>query len=198
MQRSSEDERLASSLPSQSFQRFAHRCTRARALTAVRRSRRDLLSRFLSSREREIERFRVAVSVPAGEQMRFLLTYEELLPRRLGRYELSLGLRPGQLVQNLSLEVSITEQTGIAFIKVLPLKTSRLLSSSAQGEETLTMALCPFPLTVLRLCCSRCRSPGLHSGGADRLLRSGFLQSHPAAADRRLLQRAPGRLRHPV
>uniref|UniRef100_A0A8P4GI83 Inter-alpha-trypsin inhibitor heavy chain family member 6 n=1 Tax=Dicentrarchus labrax TaxID=13489 RepID=A0A8P4GI83_DICLA len=86
------------------------------------------------SREREIEKFRVAVSVPSGARMFFSLSYEELLPRRLGRYELSLGLRPGQPVQNLTLDVSITERTGISFIKVLPLKTSRLLSNTAQGD----------------------------------------------------------------
>ena len=66
--------------------------------------------------------------------MSFSLTYEELLPRRLGHYELSLGVRPGQPVQNLSLEVSIAERTGISFLKVLPLKTSRLLSNAVQGE----------------------------------------------------------------
>lgn len=66
--------------------------------------------------------------------MLFSLSYEELLPRRLGRYELSLGLRPGQPVQNLTLDVSITERTGISFIKVLPLKASRLLSNTAQGN----------------------------------------------------------------
>lgn len=64
--------------------------------------------------------------------MFFSLSYEELLPRRLGRYELSLGLRPGQLVQNLTLDVAITERTGISFIKVLPLKTNRLLSSAGK------------------------------------------------------------------
>ncbi|XP_056896057.1 inter-alpha-trypsin inhibitor heavy chain H6 [Takifugu flavidus] len=89
---------------------------------------------LVATKERETEKFRVAVSVPAGAQMLFCLTYEELLPRRLGRYELSLGLRPGQLVQNLTLDVSITEQTGLSFVKVLPLKTSRLLSSTAQGD----------------------------------------------------------------
>uniref|UniRef100_A0A671UM64 Inter-alpha-trypsin inhibitor heavy chain family member 6 n=1 Tax=Sparus aurata TaxID=8175 RepID=A0A671UM64_SPAAU len=83
---------------------------------------------------REIEKFRVAVSVPSGARMLFSLSYEELLPRRLGRYELSLGLRPGQPVQNLTLDVSITERTGISFIKVLPLKASRLLSNTAQGD----------------------------------------------------------------
>lgn len=66
--------------------------------------------------------------------MNFSLTYEELLSRRLGRYELSLGVKPGQLVENLSLDISISEKTGISFLKVLPLRTSRLLSSSAQGK----------------------------------------------------------------
>uniref|UniRef100_A0A8C5ETI7 Inter-alpha-trypsin inhibitor heavy chain family member 6 n=1 Tax=Gouania willdenowi TaxID=441366 RepID=A0A8C5ETI7_GOUWI len=80
---------------------------------------------LVATKSREVEKFRVAVSVPSGTRMSFLLSYEELLPRRLGRYELSLGLRPGQLVPNLTVDVSITERTGISFIKVLPLKTSR-------------------------------------------------------------------------
>ncbi|CAJ1084451.1 inter-alpha-trypsin inhibitor heavy chain H6%2C partial [Xyrichtys novacula] len=89
---------------------------------------------LVATKEREIEKFRVAVSVPSGARMFFSLSYEELLPRRLGRYELSLGLRPGQPVQNLTLDVSITERTSISFIKVLPLKTSRLLSNAAQDD----------------------------------------------------------------
>lgn len=86
-------------------------------------------------REREMEKFRVAVSVPSGTRMSFLLSYEELLTRRLGHYDLSLSLRPGQLVQNLTLDVNISERTGLSFIKVLPLKMSRLLSNTAQGEN---------------------------------------------------------------
>ncbi|XP_019963665.2 inter-alpha-trypsin inhibitor heavy chain H6 isoform X2 [Paralichthys olivaceus] len=89
---------------------------------------------LVATKEREIEKFRVAVSVPSGARMSFSLSYEELLPRRLGRYELSLGLRPGQPVQNLTLDVGITERTGISFIKVLPLKTTRLLSNTAKGD----------------------------------------------------------------
>ncbi|KAF1390014.1 hypothetical protein PFLUV_G00053660 [Perca fluviatilis] len=89
---------------------------------------------LVATKEREIDKFRVAVSVPSGARMSFALSYEELLPRRLGRYELSLGLRPGQPVQNLTLDVSIMEQTGISFIKAFPLKTSRLLSNTAQGD----------------------------------------------------------------
>ncbi|XP_030623543.1 inter-alpha-trypsin inhibitor heavy chain H6 [Chanos chanos] len=89
---------------------------------------------LVATKEREIEKFRVAVSVPSGASMSFSLTYEELLSRRLGHYELVLGLRPGQPVQNLSLDVSIGERTGISFMKVLPLRTTRLLSSTVQGE----------------------------------------------------------------
>ncbi|KAF7669487.1 hypothetical protein LDENG_00189720 [Lucifuga dentata] len=89
---------------------------------------------LVATKEREIEKFRVAVSVPSGARVSFSLSYEELLPRRLGRYELSLGLRLGQPVQNLTLNVSIAERTGISFIKVLPLRTSRLISNTAHGD----------------------------------------------------------------
>ncbi|XP_038864668.1 inter-alpha-trypsin inhibitor heavy chain H6-like, partial [Salvelinus namaycush] len=90
---------------------------------------------LVATKEREIEKFRVAMSVPSGTRMSFSLSYEELLPRRLGRYELTLGLRPGGLVTNLTLDVSIAERTGLSFIKVLPLKTSRLLSNTVTGES---------------------------------------------------------------
>ncbi|XP_072553342.1 inter-alpha-trypsin inhibitor heavy chain H6 [Salminus brasiliensis] len=89
---------------------------------------------LVATKEREIEKFRVAVSVPPGTQMSFSLTYEELLIRRLGHYELSLGLKPGQPVQNLSVDVTIAERTGISFIKALPLRTSRLLTNTVPAE----------------------------------------------------------------
>ncbi|KAI4872521.1 hypothetical protein NFI96_025144 [Prochilodus magdalenae] len=89
---------------------------------------------LVATKEREIEKFRVAVSVPPGTQMTFSLTYEELLTRRLGRYELALGLRPGQPVQNLSVNITIAEKTGISFIKVLPLRTSRLLTNTVSAK----------------------------------------------------------------
>uniref|UniRef100_A0A3B4A058 Uncharacterized protein n=1 Tax=Periophthalmus magnuspinnatus TaxID=409849 RepID=A0A3B4A058_9GOBI len=88
---------------------------------------------LVATKEREIERFRVAVSAPPGVRLSFCLTYEELLLRRLGRYELSLGLRPGQTVQNLTVEVMVSERTELSFIRVLPLKTSRLINN-AHGD----------------------------------------------------------------
>ncbi|KAL1250048.1 hypothetical protein QQF64_021053, partial [Cirrhinus molitorella] len=89
---------------------------------------------LVATKEREIEKFRVAVNVPPGTRVSFSLTYEELLSRRLGRYELSLGLRPGQPVQNISLDISISERTGISFIRALPLRTSRLLSNNVHAD----------------------------------------------------------------
>ncbi|KAJ0036348.1 hypothetical protein NQD34_005025, partial [Periophthalmus magnuspinnatus] len=88
---------------------------------------------LVATKEREIERFRVAVSAPPGVRLSFCLTYEELLLHRLGRYELSLGLRPGQTVQNLTVEVMVSERTELSFIRVLPLKTSRLINN-AHGD----------------------------------------------------------------
>ncbi|XP_066529121.1 inter-alpha-trypsin inhibitor heavy chain H6 [Hoplias malabaricus] len=89
---------------------------------------------LVATKERETEKFRVAVSVPPGTQMSFSLTYEELLTRRLSHYELGLGLRPGQPVQNLSVDVTVAERTGISFIKALPLRTSRLLTNTVSAE----------------------------------------------------------------
>uniref|UniRef100_A0A671Q4U0 Inter-alpha-trypsin inhibitor heavy chain family member 6 n=1 Tax=Sinocyclocheilus anshuiensis TaxID=1608454 RepID=A0A671Q4U0_9TELE len=64
---------------------------------------------LVATKEREIEKFRVAVNVPPGTRVSFSLTYEELLSRRLGRYELSLGLRPSQ--PNHFCHVNASEQT---------------------------------------------------------------------------------------
>ncbi|XP_076840388.1 inter-alpha-trypsin inhibitor heavy chain H6 [Brachyhypopomus gauderio] len=89
---------------------------------------------LVATKERETEKFRVVVSVPPGVRMSFSLSYEELLTRRLGHYELALGLRPGQVVQNLSVDVSIAERSGISVMKVLPLRTSRLLTSDVQAD----------------------------------------------------------------
>uniref|UniRef100_A0A8C7XW67 Inter-alpha-trypsin inhibitor heavy chain family member 6 n=1 Tax=Oryzias sinensis TaxID=183150 RepID=A0A8C7XW67_9TELE len=108
----------------------------------------NLVQLTLGAHQREIEKFRVAVSVPSGTRMSFLLAYEELLSRRLGRYELSLGLRPGQLVQNLTVDVRISERTGISFIKVLPLKTKTDAPVSSHVEKSATCARVQFSPTV--------------------------------------------------
>ncbi|XP_053551740.1 inter-alpha-trypsin inhibitor heavy chain H6 isoform X2 [Bombina bombina] len=88
----------------------------------------------VGTRDRETEKFRVSVNVEAGGQIAFTLTYEELLRRQLGKYEHGVSVRPGQVVQNLTVEVTVSERTGIEYIRVLPLRTSRLLTNTVRGD----------------------------------------------------------------
>uniref|UniRef100_A0A670K9V9 Inter-alpha-trypsin inhibitor heavy chain family member 6 n=1 Tax=Podarcis muralis TaxID=64176 RepID=A0A670K9V9_PODMU len=86
-------------------------------------------------KDRETEKFRVSASVEAGGKVAFELTYEELLQRHLGKYQHAISIRPHQVVRNLSVEVSISERTGISYVHVLPLRTSRLLTNTLRGME---------------------------------------------------------------
>ncbi|XP_075691339.1 inter-alpha-trypsin inhibitor heavy chain H6 [Rhinoderma darwinii] len=88
----------------------------------------------VGTRDRETEKFRVSMNVEAGGEITFTLTYEELLRRQLGKYEHSVSVRPGQIVQNLTVQVTISERTGIEYVKVLPLRSSRLLTNTVRGE----------------------------------------------------------------
>ncbi|KAK9407581.1 inter-alpha-trypsin inhibitor heavy chain H6 [Crotalus adamanteus] len=88
----------------------------------------------VGTKDREIEKFRVSTSVEAGEKVAFELTYEELLQRHLGKYQHAISIRPQQVVRNLTVEVSISERTGIDQVQVLPLRTSRLMTNTLQGE----------------------------------------------------------------
>uniref|UniRef100_A0A8C7YRI7 Inter-alpha-trypsin inhibitor heavy chain 5 n=1 Tax=Oryzias sinensis TaxID=183150 RepID=A0A8C7YRI7_9TELE len=65
----------------------------------------------------------------------FLLTYEQLLQRRLGRYRHVTSLRPLQLVSRLSLDVTIADHAPITDLEVLPLQSSRTSSSSANSPS---------------------------------------------------------------
>ncbi|XP_693183.5 inter-alpha-trypsin inhibitor heavy chain H3 [Danio rerio] len=67
---------------------------------------------------RHMEKFSVSVNIAAQSSVTFTLTYEELLQRRLGSYEIMIGVRPKQLVQNFEIVVDIYEPKGIAFVDV--------------------------------------------------------------------------------
>nr|XP_040029469.1 inter-alpha-trypsin inhibitor heavy chain H5 [Gasterosteus aculeatus aculeatus] len=79
----------------------------------------------------EVEVFRMAASIPGRNRAVFLLTYEELLRRRLGRYEHVTSLRPLQLVSRLSLDVTIVDHSPITDLQVLPLRNGRTAGSNA-------------------------------------------------------------------
>ena len=77
----------------------------------------------------------MSTSVEAGGKVAFELTYEELLQRHLGKYQHAINIRPQQVVRNLSVEVSISERTGIDYVHVLPIRTSRLLTNTLRGMD---------------------------------------------------------------
>lgn len=49
---------------------------------------------------RKLELFHVSVSIAAASKVTFELTYEELLKRQLGKFELLIKVRPKQLVKH--------------------------------------------------------------------------------------------------
>ncbi|XP_029471541.1 inter-alpha-trypsin inhibitor heavy chain H5 [Rhinatrema bivittatum] len=72
--------------------------------------------------ETRMETFKAAATIPGKNKVVFLLTYEELLQRRLGMYEHTISVRPLQLVWKLLVEVTILENSGITSLEVPPLQ----------------------------------------------------------------------------
>ncbi|XP_014431214.2 inter-alpha-trypsin inhibitor heavy chain H3-like isoform X1 [Pelodiscus sinensis] len=63
---------------------------------------------------RKTEKFTVSVNVAAASKVTFELTYEELLKRHLGKYEVLIKVKPKQLVKHFQIEVNIFEPQGIS------------------------------------------------------------------------------------
>uniref|UniRef100_A0A8C9ZUD2 Inter-alpha-trypsin inhibitor heavy chain 3 n=1 Tax=Sander lucioperca TaxID=283035 RepID=A0A8C9ZUD2_SANLU len=73
---------------------------------------------LVSSVGRTLEEFKTAVTVAAHKKVTFELTYEELLKRKLGKYELQIHARPMQPVKDFKVDVYINEKAGINFIDI--------------------------------------------------------------------------------
>ncbi|XP_030296083.1 inter-alpha-trypsin inhibitor heavy chain H5 [Sparus aurata] len=102
-----------------------------------------------ASPEPEVEVFKMTAYIPGRNRAVFLLTYEELLQRRLGRYEHVTSLRPMQLVSRLSLDVTIVDHSAITDLQVLPLRNGRSTSSSgSNAPKTPAKPEPPFPTVV--------------------------------------------------
>ncbi|KAM9443645.1 inter-alpha-trypsin inhibitor heavy chain H3 isoform 1-T1 [Clarias gariepinus] len=65
---------------------------------------------------RKMEKFSVSVNIAANSSVTFTLTYEELLQRRLGKYELMIRVKPKQLVQHFEIVATVYEPQGITFL----------------------------------------------------------------------------------
>ncbi|XP_077196425.1 inter-alpha-trypsin inhibitor heavy chain H5 isoform X2 [Paroedura picta] len=91
-----------------------------------------------------VETFKASGTIPRKGQAVFLLHYEELMQRRLGKYQYALSIRPQQLVGRLRVEVNILENAGITSLEVPPLQSSRSQGGgNADGDGS------PPPSTVI-------------------------------------------------
>ncbi|XP_072506045.1 inter-alpha-trypsin inhibitor heavy chain H1 [Notamacropus eugenii] len=65
---------------------------------------------------RKMEKFNIAVNIRAGSKVSFELTYEELLKRHLGKYEIVIKIKPKQLVKQFEIEADIFEPQEISML----------------------------------------------------------------------------------
>lgn len=56
---------------------------------------------------RKMEKFTVSVNIAAESNVTFILTYEELLQRKLGQYEILIRVKPKSLVQQFQVNHQI-------------------------------------------------------------------------------------------
>ncbi|XP_075908190.1 inter-alpha-trypsin inhibitor heavy chain H3-like [Petromyzon marinus] len=80
------------------------------------------------------DRFMVSVNVAPQSKVTLQLGYQELLRRRLGRYELKLSLRPRQLAHSYKVDVHIYEPQGLRFVDVAPFQSSQAVNIT-KGEH---------------------------------------------------------------
>nr|CAD7458509.1 unnamed protein product [Timema tahoe] len=72
---------------------------------------------------RDSNQFTVSVNLEPLSKVTFNLTYEELLTRRLGVYNLVINLHPGQIVRDLQVDVFIKESGNITLLRVPELRS---------------------------------------------------------------------------
>ncbi|XP_072328844.1 inter-alpha-trypsin inhibitor heavy chain H3-like isoform X48 [Scyliorhinus torazame] len=97
---------------------------------------------------RKMEKFQVSVNIGPTKKVTFELTYEELLKRNLGKYEMHIRVKPQQLVKHFEIDVRIFEPQGIAFLNVDAKFLTNNLTSIVKQTLTDTKAHISFKPTL--------------------------------------------------
>ncbi|XP_051840876.1 inter-alpha-trypsin inhibitor heavy chain H1 [Antechinus flavipes] len=88
---------------------------------------------------RKMEKFNIAVNIGAGSKVNFELTYEELLKRHLGKYEIVIKVKPKQLVKQFEIEADIFEPQEISMLDAqasfLSGDLSQVIKKSFSGKK---------------------------------------------------------------
>ncbi|XP_029549178.1 inter-alpha-trypsin inhibitor heavy chain H3 [Salmo trutta] len=118
---------------------------------------------IVSSVGRTLEEFKTSVTVAALSKVTFELTYEELLKRRLGKYELLIHARPMQPVADFKIDVYINERPGINFLEIKGgLSTKELANAITKTHASSEAWVHFYPSKELQSQCDSCGEQGLN------------------------------------
>ncbi|CAG5980790.1 unnamed protein product [Menidia menidia] len=156
---------------------------------------------IVSSVGRTLEEFKTSVTVAAHKKVTFELTYEELLKRTHGKYELQIHARPMQPVKDFKIDVYIHENSGISFIDVKGgLSTKDLANAITKTVLDKQAWVYFYPTADQQKTCDSCGEHGMNgdliiayevkrdSGIGDLKKSDGYFVHHFAPTD---LQRIP-------
>ncbi|XP_043107895.1 inter-alpha-trypsin inhibitor heavy chain H3-like [Puntigrus tetrazona] len=118
---------------------------------------------LIKSVGRNLEDFKTSVTVAAFSKVTFELTYEELLKRRLGKYELLINAQPMQPVADFKMEVHIQEKPGISFLEVKgDLSTGDLADAIKTTRADKEASVTFYPSQDQQTKCKSCGEDGLN------------------------------------
>ncbi|XP_057217642.1 inter-alpha-trypsin inhibitor heavy chain H3-like isoform X2 [Triplophysa rosa] len=118
---------------------------------------------LIKSVGRTLEEFKTSVTVAALSKVTFELTYEELLKRRLGKYELLINAQPMQTVADFKMDVHIHEKTGISFLEVKgDLSTDDLANAIRTTRADKDAWVTFYPTRDQQTKCKTCDETGLN------------------------------------
>ncbi|KAJ8360978.1 hypothetical protein SKAU_G00175030 [Synaphobranchus kaupii] len=117
---------------------------------------------LISAVGRTLEEFKTSVTVAALSKVTFELTYEELLKRKLGQYQLLIKAKPTQIVKDFQIEVRVYEQQGITYLQtqgslIAEGRTSALNTTLSEKEASVQ-----FNPSQEEQKCSSCGDAGLN------------------------------------
>ncbi|XP_068615888.1 inter-alpha-trypsin inhibitor heavy chain H3-like [Brachionichthys hirsutus] len=118
---------------------------------------------IVSSVGRTLEEFKTSVTIASHKKVTFELTYEELLKRKLGKYELQIHARPMQPVKDFKVVVYINERAGINFIEVKGgLSTESLANAMTKMHADKQAWVNFYPTEDQQKTCEICGNDGMN------------------------------------
>ncbi|XP_048029072.1 inter-alpha-trypsin inhibitor heavy chain H3-like isoform X2 [Megalobrama amblycephala] len=118
---------------------------------------------LVSAVGRTFEDFKTSVTVAAHSKVTFELTYEELLKRRHGKYELLINAQPMQPVADFKIDVHIDENPGISFLEVKGGLNTKDLTKAVKTTRAEKCAMVNFyPTRDQQTKCDDCSENGLN------------------------------------